>query len=344
MKKSFKIVEKFKIFAPISLAIILIGAILIMAIGLNVGLDFAGGTKLEIDLGVVVHQEVKTQAESEIKKVIVDNKFEINSSVKWAGEDKNIMEIGLASKYDGVVVDRNNAEAQTEFVNKIEGEDGLNSKIVDALIALNGEIDIDEIDIDIDSIKVRTVNPITAQRLLVNALWATLAAVVVMLIYIIFRFTLSSGLAAITALAHDVLVMFAFMAIFRVQISTTFIAAIITIVGYSINATIVIFDRIRELKSLPSMEGMSDTAIANTAIKNTLGRTILTTLTTMATVIALAVVCSIMGVSTMEEFALPIIFGLIAGTYSSVFLASSFWVVYRKLGNKIRKTEKIKKA
>ncbi len=341
MNKSLKIVEKFKIFAPISLALILIGVILILTIGLNVGLDFAGGTKLEIDLGdyVVAHEEVKTQAESEIKKVITDNKFEINSSVKWAGDDKNIMEIGLASKYDGVDVDKNDVDKQTEFVNKIEGEDGLNSKIVDALTKLNPELEV-----DIDSIKVRTVNPITAQRLLVNALWATLAAVVVMLVYIIFRFTLSSGLAAITALAHDVLVMFAFMAIFQVQISTTFIAAIITIVGYSINATIVIFDRIRELKSLPSMEGLSDTTIANTAVKNTLGRTILTTITTMTTVIALAVVCAIMGVSTMEEFALPIIFGLIAGTYSSVFLASSFWVVYRKLGNKIRKTEKIKKA
>ena len=341
MNKSLKIVEKFKIFAPISLALILIGVILILTIGLNVGLDFAGGTKLEIDLGdyVVAHEEVKTQAESEIKKVITDNKFEINSSVKWAGDDKNIMEIGLASKYDGVDVDKDDVDKQTEFVNKIEGEDGLNSKIVDALTKLNPELEV-----DIDSIKVRTVNPITAQRLLVNALWATLAAVVVMLVYIIFRFTLSSGLAAITALAHDVLVMFAFMAIFQVQISTTFIAAIITIVGYSINATIVVFDRIRELKSLPSMEGLSDATIANTAIKNTLGRTILTTITTMTTVIALAVVCAIMGVSTMEEFALPIIFGLIAGTYSSVFLASSFWVVYRKLGNKIRRTEKIKKA
>ncbi len=341
MNKPFKIVEKFKIFAPISLALILVGVILMCTIGLNIGLDFAGGTKLEIDLGdyVVAHQEVKTQAESEIKKVISDNKFVVNSSVKWAGDDKNVMEIGLASVYDGVEVDRNDVDRQTEFVNKIEGEGGLNSKIVDALTALNAELEV-----DIDSIKVRTVNPITAQRLLVNALWATFAAIIVMLIYIIFRFTLSSGLAAITALAHDVLVMFAFMAIFQVQISTTFIAAIITIVGYSINATIVVFDRIRELKSLPSMEGVSDTAIANTAIKNTLGRTILTTLTTMATIVALAVVCSIMGVTTMEEFALPIIFGLIAGTYSSVFLASSLWVVYRKLGSKIRKTSKIKKA
>lgn len=334
MKKTFKIVEKFKIFAPIALALIVAGIILICTVGLNIGLDFAGGTKLEIDLGeyVVTHQDVKTQAENEIKKVIKDNGFEVNSSVQWAGDDKNIMEIGLASKHNGKAIDSSNTEEQTEFVNLIEGENGLNSKIVDALTALN-----EEIDVDIDSIKVRTVNPSTARKLLVNAIWATVAAIVVMLIYIIFRFTLSSGLAAITSLAHDVLVMFALMAIFQVKISTTFIAAIITIVGYSINATIVIFDRIRELKTMPSLQGESDATIANMAIKNTLGRTILTTLTTMLTIIALAVVCVVMGVTTMEEFALPIIFGLIAGTYSSVFLASSFWVYYRKLGAKIIK-------
>ncbi len=334
MKKTFKIVEKFKIFAPIALALILVGAILMATVHLNIGLDFAGGTKLEIDLGeaVVNHQELKPQAEAEIKKVIQANHFEINSSVQWAGDDKNIMEIGLASKYDGKDVDRNNTEEQTEFVNKIEGENGLNSKIVEALSALS-----EEFDVDIDSIKVRTVNPTTARRLLVNAIWATVAAIVVMLIYIIIRFTLSSGLAAITALAHDVLVMFALMAIFQVKISTTFIAAIITIVGYSINASIVIFDRIRELKTMPSLQGETDSAIANMAIKNTLGRTILTTLTTLFTIVALAVVCVVMGVTTMEEFALPIIFGLLAGTYSSVFLASPLWVLYRKLGAKIIK-------
>ena len=335
--KNFKIVEKFKIFAPIALALILVGAILMATIGLNIGLDFAGGTKLEIDLGeyVVTHQDVKTQAEEEIKKVIADNGFEVNSSVQWAGDDKNIMEIGLASKIDGKDVDKNNSEEQTEFVNKIEGENGLTTKIVDALTLLN-----DEIDVDIDSIKIRTVNPSTARRLLVNAIWATVAALVVMLIYIIFRFTLSSGLASITALAHDILVMLALMAIFQVKISTTFIAAIITIVGYSINASIVIFDRIRELKSLPSLEGETNASIANTAIKNTLGRTILTTATTLFTIIGLAVVCVIMGVTTMEEFALPIIFGLLAGTYSSVFLAPSLWVCYKKIGSKILKNKK----
>ncbi len=334
MKKTFKIVEKFKIFAPIALALIIVGAILMATIGLNIGLDFAGGTKLEIDLGetVVTHQDLKGKAEEEIKRVIKANGFEVNSSVQWAGDDKNIMEIGLASKYEGKDVDRTNTEEQTEFVNKIEGENGLNSKIVEALTILS-----EEFDVDIDNIKVRTVNPTTARRLLVNAIWATVAAIAVMLIYIIFRFTLSSGLAAITALAHDVLVMLALMAIFQVKISTTFIAAVITIVGYSINASIVIFDRIRELKTMPSLRGESDASIANMAIKNTLGRTILTTLTTLLTIVALAVVCSVMGVTTMEEFALPIIFGLIAGTYSSVFLASSFWVYYRKLGAKIIK-------
>jgi preprotein translocase SecF subunit len=194
---------------------------------------------------------------------------------------------------------------------------------------LDGEIELNE------SIGFNIVNGSTATKTLTNALWAVLAAVAVILVYIIIRFTLSSGLAAIIALVHDVLVMLALTSIFQVQVNVTFIAAVITIVGYSINATIVIFDRIRELKTLESLKDATDTQLANQAVKDTLGRSILTTITTLATILILSIVCEIMGVTTMAEFALPIVFGLLAGFYSSVFLSSSIWVYLRKLGNKI---------
>ena len=122
--------------------------------------------------------------------------------------------------------------------------------------------------------------------------------------------------------------------IFQIQVNTTFIAAVITIVGYSINATIVIFDRIRENKALNSMKDATNVEIANKSVAETLSRTILTTITTLATILALALVCSLMGVITMEEFALPIIFGLLAGTFSSVLLAPSVWVLLKKVGAK----------
>ena len=155
-----------------------------------------------------------------------------------------------------------------------------------------------------------------------------------MLIYIIIRFTLTSGLAAVICLTHDVLMMLALTTIFQIQVNTTFIAAVITIVGYSINATIVIFDRIRENQALNSMKDKTNEEIANKSIAETLSRTILTTITTLAVIIILAIVCSLMGVVSMEEFALPIIFGLLAGTFSSVLLAPSVWVLLKKVGAK----------
>ena len=188
-----------------------------------------------------------------------------------------------------------------------------------------------------ENVATEIVSGETSRKLLGNAIIATAVAVVIMLIYIGFRFTLSSGLAAVIALVHDVLIMLALTTIFRVQVNTTFIAAIITIVGYSINATIVIFDRIREVKNLESMKGATDAEIANKSVIDTLGRTILTTVTTLSVIVVLAIVCAITGVSTMSEFALPIIFGLLAGTYSSVFLSTPIWVYLRKLGAKIKK-------
>ncbi len=342
--KDFKIVKNFKIFGPVSLAMILIGVILFVTIGLNVGLDFAGGAKLEVNLGnTALTEEMRDKTESEIKKIINNEKFDI-SSIRFGGDDKNIIEIGLNYKYDGKKIDSSNIQSQQDFLNKINGtkegefKDGLCSTIEEALINLNPDFE-DEVEAT-----ARIVGGSTALKLLKNAIWAVLAAILVMLIYIMIRFTLSFGLASILALIHDVLIMFTLMAIFRIPVNTTIIAAAITIIGYSINATIVIFDKIRELKKLESMKGVSDEEIADLAIKATLGRTILTTLTTFATILVLTIVCWVMGISAMNEFALPIIFGLIAGTYSSIFLASSFWVYISKLGKRIKARARSKKA
>ncbi len=334
-----KIVEKFKFFAPVSLAIILIGAILMLIIGMNVGIDFAGGAKLEVDFGdyLYTHEELKSSLVEKVENTIKGEGFEIGST-RWSGENETIYEIGIKYSLNGKKVDANNQKAQSEFIEKIEdgSDDGLKSKIINAINTAYPDFEL-----TVDDIKDTVVSGSTSRQLLSNAIIATLVAVVVMLIYIGFRFTLSSGLAAVIALIHDVLVMIALTTIFQIQVNTTFIAAVITIVGYSINATIVIFDRIREVSKLDSMKTASDVEVANKSIVDTLGRTIITTVTTLVAIVVLAIVCSIMGVTTMEEFALPIIFGLLAGTYSSVFLSASVWVYLRKLGVKIKnKTKK----
>ena len=159
-----------------------------------------------------------------------------------------------------------------------------------------------------------------------DALLAVGVALVLMLLYIWFRFKdLRFGASSVICLAHDVLVVLAFYAVARVSVGSTFIACMLTIVGYSINATIVIFDRVRE--SLRSRRrGQELAALVNESITDTLSRSIFTSLTTFFMVLTLF----IFGVSSVKEFALPIMIGIICGGYSSVCLAGSIWYVLRK--------------
>ncbi len=162
-----------------------------------------------------------------------------------------------------------------------------------------------------------------------SALLAISVALVCMLVYIIIRFELLSGISAVIALAHDILMMFCFMGIFHIEINATFIAAMITILGYSINNTIIIFDRVRENRKLYAQKRgangklVKPPFIANKSVQETLTRSIFTTLTTLVTISLVAII----GVESVKIFALPIIFGLIAGTYSSLFLAPTVWAM-----------------
>lgn len=163
-----------------------------------------------------------------------------------------------------------------------------------------------------------------------DAVIATLIATICMLIYIWIRFkNIQFALAAVTALVHDVLVVVGFYAISRVTVGTTFIACLLTIVGYSINATIVIFDRIRENRaSMKRGDELID--VVNASITQTLTRSIYTTLTTFVMIFMIY----IMGVSSIKEFTLPLMVGIIAGMYSSVFVTGSLWYVMKKASEK----------
>ena len=192
---------------------------------------------------------------------------------------------------------------------------------------------------DKEMLKALSVSKEHGSGLLEGAAMAV--AVVVILVYIAIRFNLLAGVSAVIALLHDVLIMVAFTTIFQLPVNMTFIAAIITIVGYSINATIVVFDRIRELHALPSNLEKTDAEIANEAIAGTLSRSILTSITTLVMITILA----IFGSSAIRDFAFPIIFGLLAGLYSSVLLSAPLWVKLRKLFKQENKkpVKKIKK-
>lgn len=175
-------------------------------------------------------------------------------------------------------------------------------------------------------VSVDHVSAIAGRDLLGNAVKALLIAFACMLIYIAIRFDVFSGLAALFGLLHDVLVMCAFMVFFRgvFQVNSSFIAAVLTIVGYSINNTIIVFDRIRETSKKPGWSQKSRREIVEVSVSSTLSRTINTSLTTLITLVALY----IFGVEAIREFAFPLIVGMLAGTYSSVLLSGQVWAMW----------------
>ncbi|WP_294155283.1 protein translocase subunit SecF [uncultured Clostridium sp.] len=161
-----------------------------------------------------------------------------------------------------------------------------------------------------------------------NSLLAILAASAVMLVYVAIRFEFKFGVAALIATLHDVLVTITVYAVFGIPVNTPFIAAILTIVGYSMNDTIVIFDRIRE--NLKKMRRANTVEVANTSITETLTRSINTSLSTLVTIIAINIL-----VPSVREFTIPLIVGIVCGAYSSIFIASPVWVFLKeKTGKK----------
>ena len=173
---------------------------------------------------------------------------------------------------------------------------------------------------------VESISETIGKELWQSAAASIAIAAILMLLYITFRFEVLSGIAAVIALLHDLLIMISFYVIFQIPVNTSFIAAILTILGYSINATIVIFDRIRENTRLAKNEMFAD--VVNKSIFQTLWRSINTSLTTLVTLVVLLII----GVASIKEFALPLIVGIIAGTYSSVFISGPVWSMLK--GNK----------
>ncbi len=192
---------------------------------------------------------------------------------------------------------------------------------------------VENFSVDAEKITAETISSTISSEMQSDAVLAILIATACMLIYIWFRFKdIRFGTSAVLALVHDVLVVLAFYAAARVSVGSTFIACMLTIVGYSINATIVIFSRIRENLAMLGKKGDLQEMV-NRSISQTLSRSIFTSLTTFFMVVSLF----IFGVSSIREFALPLMVGIICGTYSSVCITGALWYVFR---TKVVKKEK----
>ena len=271
----------------ISAAIIVVALLLtIFGHGINLGIDFAGGLSMQYDVKTPVNKAVietaldKMDVGSYVVNVQGANSNEINVRIKDVAKDD--IQI-LQSKFE--------EEIKAEYPDVVSIGD------------------------------VSYVGPVAGATLVRNAVVSVLLASLLMLIYIAIRFDLNSGLSAVFGLIHDVLIMLSFMVIFRsfIQMNSSFIAAALTIVGYSINNTIVIFDRIREnAKKMPTAPKEE---VTNVSIRESLGRTICTTVTTLITIVALC----ILGVASIREFALPIIVGILSGVYSANMINGYIW-------------------
>ncbi|MDN3438166.1 protein translocase subunit SecDF [Planococcus sp. APC 3900] len=175
---------------------------------------------------------------------------------------------------------------------------------------------------------ISTVSPTVGQELAKNALYALAIAALGIIIYVAFRFEWRMGVASVVALIHDAFFIVAVFSLLRLEVDITFIAAVLTIVGYSINDTIVTFDRIREnmkrMKKIDSFEQLEN--VVNVSLRQTLGRSVNTVLTVVLVVIALL----IFGAPSITNFSIALLIGLIAGTYSSIFIAAQLWLVLKK--------------
>ncbi len=274
------IIKNRNIYRMISAAIIIVGLIMFMVSGLNYGIDFTGGTILQIKIGKFISVE-------EAKELV--DEFDKDATVIHVGNDKD--EIIIKS-----TLDLSNNET-TALINKF----------------------VEKYDIEGDNFQTEKVGPSMGAEIKKKALTSMLIATVLMLAYITWRFEFTFGISAIIALVHDILIMLSFYSIFKIPVDNAFIAAILTIVGYSINDTIVIFDRIRENVKLYPRESPEE--IVNKSISQSLKRTINTSITTLIAVL----VVYILGVENMKILALPLMVGIIAGSYSSIFIASPIW-------------------
>ena len=180
------------------------------------------------------------------------------------------------------------------------------------------------------SVDVGVVSNQVKQDLVKNAIYSLILAILGIIVYISIRFTFNYAIGGITALLHDVLIVLFVFSIFKLEVSTIFIAAILSILGYSINDTIVLFDRIRETKknkyndTLKTKEELYE--LVNTSIKSTIKRNIFTSITTLIPVISLL----ILGSSEIFEFNIAMFVGLLAGSYSSLFIAAFVWLILEK--------------
>lgn len=284
-----------KIWFAISTVVIVAGLICMFTKGFNFGIDFTGGTIVDLKFErPVAIAEVRTSLA----------KFGLEGS-----------QIQLAGAEAGVT------EAENVMIRTTDMEEAQRKEVMAAIKTDVGNYDV---------LREEKVGATIGGELITNAVLALVVSWALIIAYVAYRFEWRFGVAAVLALVHDILIVLAVFSFTGRQIDSSFIAALLTIVGYSINDTIVIFDRIRENLKLHFRRGGDVVQLVNTSVFQTLTRSLYTVFTVMFTTFALY----FFGGETTKDFAFALLVGFGCGCYSSIFIASPLWIVLRKMGDK----------
>ena len=308
MKINLKVIERRKLYLGISAVMVIVSLVSLFAIKLNLGVDFKGGELIQLKYDKKIDQNAVNGALNSLVGEIPKLKAK---RVQFSDTDNTVI-------------------IRTEQLDNTQ-----KTKIMSELRKKTGKYEV---------VKNETVGAVIGKELTSNAIQALLIGSILIIIYITIRFEFIYAVAGIVALVHDVIIAFGVIAMLKYEIDTPFIAAILTILGYSINDTIVVFDRIRE-NIKRNREGRNKVTLSfgeviEKSINQVFTRSIYTSVTTLFSVIVLL----ILGGSTLKTFSMTLFIGMLVGTYSSVFVASPLVYIMKKGKNEPKSKDVIKSS
>lgn len=289
-KIRFDILKRSKLWFAISLLIIIPGIFCMFTKGFNFGIDFTGGTIIEMEF----EQDVTLP---QVRDVLRDYNLD-NATIQLSGDASNV------------------ESSKDVMIRTMDLEENERKAVMSSLKEKIGDYTV---------LREEKVGATIGGELITDAIMATVISWILIILYVSYRFEWRFGVSAILTLIHDVLIVLAVFSFTQKQVDSSFVAAILTIIGYSINDTIVIFDRIRENQRLHFKRGGDLNELANRSIYQTLTRSLYTVFTVLFTTFALY----FFGGDTTKDFSFALLIGFFSGSYSSIFIASPLWVLLK---------------
>lgn len=293
----FDIIGKRKIWYAISSLLIIASLFFMVTRGFNMGIDFTGGTIMDLRFEKVVNI-------NDVRAVL--NEYNLsNSTIQLSGESSS------------------STESKNVMIRTVDLEEQERKEVMAGLTDKLGAYQV---------LREEKVGATMGTELIMNAIYATIISWLLIIAYVSYRFEFKFGISAVLGLAHNVIIVLGAFALTQRQIDSSFVAALLTIIGYSINDTIVIFDRIRENLKLHFRKNGDIVELVNTSIYQTMTRSIYTVSTVLFATFALY----FFGGDTTKDFAFALLIGFFCGAYTSIFIASPLWVTFRRYSDKKR--------